>query len=81
MLFQQMQELATEMKFEEAQKIKEKYTLIENYRSKSEVVSSILHNIDVFSIEEDEHNSALSTICTSQTELSIRLSPLSTRKS
>ncbi|WP_289292630.1 MULTISPECIES: excinuclease ABC subunit UvrC [Bacteroides] len=58
MLFQQMQELATEMKFEEAQKIKEKYTLIENYRSKSEVVSSILHNIDVFSIEEDEHNSA-----------------------
>ena len=58
MLFQQMQELATEMKFEEAQKIKEKYTLIENYRSKSEVVSSILHNIDVFSIAEDENNSA-----------------------
>lgn len=58
MLFQQMQELATEMRFEEAQKIKEKYTLIENYRSKSEVVSSILHNIDVFSIEEDETNSA-----------------------
>lgn len=58
MLFQQMQELATEMKFEEAQKIKEKYTLIENYRSKSELVSSILHNIDVFSIEEDENNSA-----------------------
>ena len=58
MLFQQMQELATEMKFEEAQTIKEKYTLIENYRSKSEVVSSILHNIDVFSIEEDENNSA-----------------------
>ena len=58
MLFQQMQELATEMEFEEAQKIKEKYTLIENYRSKSEVVSSILHNIDVFSIEEDENNSA-----------------------
>ena len=58
MLFQQMQELATEMKFEEAQKIKEKYTLIENYRSKSEVESSILHNIDVFSIEEDENNSA-----------------------
>ena len=58
MLFQQMQELATEMKFEEAQKIKEKYTLIENYRTKSEVVSSILHNTDVFSIEEDENNSA-----------------------
>ena len=57
-LFQQMQELATDMKFEEAQKVKEKYLLIENYRSKSEVVSAVLHNIDVFSIEEDESNSA-----------------------
>ncbi|MEG2592491.1 MAG: excinuclease ABC subunit UvrC [Bacteroides sp.] len=57
-LLQQMQQLASEMRFEEAQKIKEKYALIEAYRSKSEVVSSILHNIDVFSIEEDEGNSA-----------------------
>ena len=46
------------MKFEEAQKVKEKYALIENYRSKSEVVSSVLHNIDVFSIEEDGEKSA-----------------------
>ncbi|MDY3137299.1 MAG: excinuclease ABC subunit UvrC [Bacteroides sp.] len=58
MLYQQMQELAAEMKFEEAQKMKEKYALIENYRSKSEVVSSVLHNIDVFSIEEDGEKSA-----------------------
>jgi len=58
MLYQQMQELAAEMKFEEAQKVKEKYALIENYRSKSEVVSSVLHNIDVFSIEEDGEKSA-----------------------
>lgn len=57
-LYKQMQELAEEMKFEEAQKVKEKYTLIENYRSRSEVVSSILHNIDVFSIEEDGDKSA-----------------------
>lgn len=53
MLMQQMQELAAEMKFEEAHKIKEKYMLLENYRSKSEVVNNVLHNIDVFSIEED----------------------------
>lgn len=53
MLYQQMQDLASEMRFEEAQKIKEKYLLIENYRAKSEVVSNVLHNIDVFSIEED----------------------------
>lgn len=53
MLYQRMQDLAAEMRFEEAQKIKEKYLLIENYRAKSEVVSNVLHNIDVFSIEED----------------------------
>ena len=58
MLFQKMQDLSAEMKFEEAQKVKEKYILIENYRSKSEVVSAVLHNIDVFSIEEDDNNSA-----------------------
>lgn len=58
MLYQQMQDLATEMKFEEAQKVKEKYLLIENYRSRSEVVSNMLHNIDVFSIEEDADEKA-----------------------
>lgn len=58
LLYERMQDLAAEMKFEEAQKVKEKYALIENYRSKSEVVSSVLHNIDVFSIEEDGEKSA-----------------------
>ena len=53
-LMAQMQALATEMRFEEAQRVKEKYELIEAYRSRSEVVSSVLHNIDVFSIAEDE---------------------------
>lgn len=53
-MMQEMQRLAAEMRFEEAQKIKEKYELIENYRAKSEVVSSSFHNIDVFSIEMDE---------------------------
>lgn len=53
-LMEEMQKLAEELRFEEAQKVKEKYELIENYRSKSEVVSSVIHNIDVFSIETDE---------------------------
>lgn len=53
-MLQEMQALASELKFEEAQKIKEKYELIESYRAKSEVVSSSFHNIDVFSIETDE---------------------------
>ena len=56
LLMEEMQALAAEMKFEEAQKIKEKYDLIENYRSKSEVVNSIIHNVDVFSIETEENS-------------------------
>ena len=47
-LYEEMQSLAAELKFEEAQKIKEKYEVIENYRSKSTVVTPMLHNIDVF---------------------------------
>ena len=54
LLMDEMQALAMEMRFEEAQAIKEKYDLIENYRAKSEVVSRIIHNVDVFSIEMDE---------------------------
>ena len=55
-MMEEMQRLACEMRFEEAQVIKEKYQLLENYQAKSEVVSSVLHNIDVFSIETDEND-------------------------
>ena len=53
-LFDEMQSLAAELKFEEAQKLKEKYEAIENYRSRSTVVPPMLHNIDVFSITEND---------------------------
>ena len=53
-LFDEMQSLAAELKFEEAQKLKEKYETIENYRSRSTVVPPMLHNIDVFSITEND---------------------------
>ena len=56
LLMDEMQALASELKFEEAQAIKEKYDLIENYRSRSEVVNRIIHNVDVFSIEMDEYS-------------------------
>ena len=49
-----MQEYAAKLQFEEAEAIKQKYILLENYRSKSEVVSNSLHNIDVFNIENNE---------------------------
>lgn len=53
-LIKEMQGKASEMKFEEAQKIKERYQLIENFRTRSEVVNSSLTNLDVFNIESDE---------------------------
>ena len=52
-LMDEMQTLSAELRFEDAQRVKEKYELIEAYRSRSEVVSAVLHNIDVFSIAED----------------------------
>ncbi|MDD4515866.1 excinuclease ABC subunit UvrC [Massilibacteroides sp.] len=53
-LYDEMQSLAEQLRFEEAQKIKEKYEVIENYRSKSTVVTPMLTNIDVFSFAENE---------------------------
>ncbi len=50
----EMMRLAGELKFEEAQIIKKKYEALENFKNKSEVVSQVLHNIDVFSIEDDQ---------------------------
>lgn len=54
-LLAEMQQLAGELRFEEAQELKQKYELIENHRYRSEVVSNVLHNIDVFAIEDDEN--------------------------
>ena len=50
----EMARLSEEMRFEEAAILKRKYDLIENFRAKSEVVSQISYDIDVFSIESDE---------------------------
>lgn len=53
-LMDEMMRLSNELRFEEAQVLKEKYQLIEKYRAKSEVVSQQVHNIDVFSLLRDE---------------------------
>ncbi len=53
-LLAEMRELSKKMNFEEAQKIKIRYELIENFRTRSEVVSASLHNLDVFNIESDD---------------------------
>ena len=51
----QMMDHASRMEFEDAQAIKEKYELLENYRSRSTVVSSTIHNVDVFSYVDAEN--------------------------
>lgn len=50
----EMKEKASKLDFEAAAEIKKRYDLIENFRIRSEVVSSTLNNIDVFNIESDE---------------------------
>lgn len=54
-MLKEMQTLSEEMRFEEAEVIKKKYVMLENYQSKSEVVSRTCHNIDVFNIEDNEN--------------------------
>lgn len=49
----QMADLAAEMRFEEAQELKEKYRLLENYRSRSVIVSQTIDDIDVFGFDDD----------------------------
>ena len=49
-----MTDLAMEMKFEEAQKIKEKIEVLENYQSRSTILNPKITNLDVFSIISDE---------------------------
>ncbi len=51
---EQMMALAEELRFEEAELVKRKYIMIENYRAKSQVISDVLYNIDVFNIESEE---------------------------
>lgn len=55
-LIEEMQSLASELKFEEAQLVKQKYELVEKYRAKSVIVSSHITDIDVYAIERDETN-------------------------
>ena len=53
-LLQEMGKLSENLKFEEAQVLKEKYLLLEKYRAKSVIVSTTIHNIDIFSYDEED---------------------------
>ncbi|MEZ3589771.1 MAG: excinuclease ABC subunit UvrC [Muribaculaceae bacterium] len=52
----EMGRLAGELRFEEAQAMKEKYQLIERYRAKSVIVSQTVGDVDVFGIEDDDRD-------------------------
>lgn len=58
----EMERLAGELRFEEAEAVKQKYMLIDNFCSKSEVVSHIINNVDVFSITSDEKTAFINYI-------------------
>lgn len=58
----EMESLAGQLRFEEAEEIKRKYLLIESFRAKSEVVSHIITNVDVFSISSDEKTAFINYI-------------------
>ncbi|MCQ2287497.1 MAG: excinuclease ABC subunit UvrC [Muribaculaceae bacterium] len=54
-LMDRMTQLASQLKFEEANELKRKYLLLENYRSRSAVVSPVIHNVDVLSLIRDDN--------------------------
>jgi len=54
MVYEEMLQKASEMKFEEAEALKQKYLTIESFCAKSEVVSHTITDIDVFSIADDD---------------------------
>ena len=55
-VYKEMMNLAENLQFEAAEFLKEKYRILENYSSKSVVVTPTLNNIDVFSYDEHENS-------------------------
>ena len=55
-IYQEMQEKAANLQFEEAEELKKRYLMLENFAAKSEVVSHTITDIDVFSITDDNSN-------------------------
>ncbi len=61
-LLEKMKNLAKDFKFEEAHAIKQKYDLIENYKSKSIVANTVVNNTDVFGYDEDEKSAYINIL-------------------
>lgn len=52
--YQQMLKKAEELKFEEAEELKQKYEMLNNFVAKSEVVSNTIQDLDVFTLTDDD---------------------------
>ena len=52
----EMERLSAEVKFEEAQDLKEQYMLVERYRAKSVIVSQTVNDVDVFALDDDRQD-------------------------
>jgi excinuclease ABC subunit C len=62
MLYAGMKKFSDELKFEDAQKIKEKYELIANFRAKSVISNTVLENTDVFGYDEEDNAAYVSIL-------------------
>ena len=62
LLFDEMQKAAEELRFEDAQILKLRYSALDNFAAKSEVVSHTINNVDVFSITSDDKNAYINYI-------------------
>lgn len=54
-IYAKMMKLAEEMRFEEAEELKQRYQALEGFCAKSEVVSHTINNVDVFTITDDQN--------------------------
>lgn len=51
----EMEKLAMDLRFEEAQELKEQYDIIKRYQAKSSIVSQTIEDIDVFGIHDEDN--------------------------
>lgn len=61
-LWDQMQDLSAQMRYEEAQVLKEKYELVEKFRSKTVVSNTSVRDVDVFGYDEQDSNVYISML-------------------
>ena len=62
MLYQKMQDLSSELKFEDAEEVKKKYELMEKFKAKSVISNTVLSATDVFSYDEYDNSAYINIL-------------------